>query len=37
MTIYDHGNLVSPSLLGNDAGLYGACYIALKKLNKLQV
>ena len=37
MPIYDQENLVFPSLLGNDAGLYGACYIALEKLNKLQV
>lgn len=37
MTIYNQGTLVFPSLLGNDAGLYGACYIVLKKLNHLKV
>ncbi|MBP0723629.1 ROK family protein [Bacillus sp. RG28] len=37
MPIYNQGNIVYPSHLGNDAGLYGACYILLKKLNKLQV
>jgi len=37
MPIYEKGNLVFPSVLGNDAGLYGACFKVLKKLNHLQV
>ncbi|WP_084006862.1 ROK family protein [Gottfriedia luciferensis] len=37
MPIYHQETLVFPSILGNDAGLYGACYLTLKKLNYLHV
>ena len=38
MPIYlSQKDLVLPSALGNDAGLYGACFLTLKKLSHLQV
>ncbi len=38
MPIYhNQEDLVFPSALGNDAGMYGACYLTLKKLSHLQV
>lgn len=37
MSIYHQEPIVLPSILGNDAGLYGACYLSLKQLNDLQV
>lgn len=39
MPIYhqDQDVLVFPSILGNDAGLFGACHLTLKKLSHLQV
>jgi glucokinase len=33
MEYYEHDSLVLPSMLGNDAGLYGACYNMINKLN----
>lgn len=38
MPIYhNQDDLVFPSALGNDAGMYGACYLTLKRLSHLQV
>ena len=38
MPIYQNQeDLVFPSALGNDAGMYGACFLTLKRLSHLQV
>ncbi|MFB7138404.1 ROK family protein [Gottfriedia sp. NPDC056225] len=37
MSIYNQDTIAYASILGNDAGLYGACYMTLKKLNYLKV